>query len=211
MRDYTKAIEAVQEATDHDPEHKHTREIAEQERKCQQALFSQRGEESQEETLERAMRDPEVAVRILWLSFVSCFFIPTTGYHERSSNATNLTAGARQPARAAGPHEKPRSSCKDSETGKRRDHQDWMRTHYRCLHISVPLLCQQSYNLTHFSSCAQLSWTVSFFCFVLVMAWLTTSKRKSLPPPLNITCRFTPHAFIWFIHLACHLELVDLQ
>ncbi|KAJ6567294.1 activator of Hsp70 and Hsp90 chaperone [Mycena vulgaris] len=61
MRDYTQAIEAAQEATDHDPEHKHTREIAEQEAKCQQALFSQRGEETQEETLERAMRDPEVA------------------------------------------------------------------------------------------------------------------------------------------------------
>ncbi|KAJ6510250.1 activator of Hsp70 and Hsp90 chaperone [Mycena vitilis] len=61
MRDYTKAIEAAQEAKDHDPEHKHSREIAEQEMKCQQALFSQRGTESQEETLERAMRDPEVA------------------------------------------------------------------------------------------------------------------------------------------------------
>ncbi|KAJ7762806.1 activator of Hsp70 and Hsp90 chaperone [Mycena maculata] len=61
MRDYTKAIEAAQEATDHDPEHKHTREIREQEMKCQQALFSQRGTETQEETLERAMRDPEVA------------------------------------------------------------------------------------------------------------------------------------------------------
>jgi len=61
MRDYTKAIEAAQEAKDHDPEHKHTREIAEQEMKCQQALYSQRGTETQEETLERAMRDPEVA------------------------------------------------------------------------------------------------------------------------------------------------------
>ncbi|KAJ7781665.1 activator of Hsp70 and Hsp90 chaperone [Mycena metata] len=61
MRDYTQAIEAAQAAKDHDPENKHAREIAEQEMKCQQALFSQRGEESQEETLERAMRDPEVA------------------------------------------------------------------------------------------------------------------------------------------------------
>ncbi|KAK7061350.1 heat shock protein sti1 [Favolaschia claudopus] len=61
MRDYTKAIEAAQEARDHDPEHKHTREISEQEMKCQQALFSQRGTETQEQTLERAMRDPEVA------------------------------------------------------------------------------------------------------------------------------------------------------
>ncbi|KAF8897167.1 activator of Hsp70 and Hsp90 chaperone [Infundibulicybe gibba] len=61
MKEYTQAIEAVQEATDHDLERKHTTEIAQQEMKCQQALFSQRGEESQEQTLERAMRDPEVA------------------------------------------------------------------------------------------------------------------------------------------------------
>ncbi|KAF5387737.1 hypothetical protein D9615_000064 [Tricholomella constricta] len=61
MRDLTKAIEAVQEARDADTERKHTAEIAQLELKCQQALFSQRGEETQEETLERAMRDPEVA------------------------------------------------------------------------------------------------------------------------------------------------------
>ncbi|KAF7301597.1 Activator of Hsp70 and Hsp90 chaperones [Mycena indigotica] len=61
MREYTKAIEAVQEARNHDPEHKHTKEIADQEMKCQQALYAQRGEETQEQTLERAMRDPEVA------------------------------------------------------------------------------------------------------------------------------------------------------
>jgi stress-induced-phosphoprotein 1 len=62
MRDYTKAIEAVQEAEEHDTEHKHRSEIQQQEQKCQQALFSQRSNETQEETLERAMRDPEVAV-----------------------------------------------------------------------------------------------------------------------------------------------------
>ncbi|KAJ3568413.1 hypothetical protein NP233_g5725 [Leucocoprinus birnbaumii] len=61
MREYTKAIEAVQEATEHDTEKQHTKEIQQQEFKCQQALFAQRGNESQEETLNRAMRDPEVA------------------------------------------------------------------------------------------------------------------------------------------------------
>lgn len=61
MREYTQALEAVQEAAEHDTEHKHTTEISQQELKCQQALFSQRGTETQEETLERAMRDPEVA------------------------------------------------------------------------------------------------------------------------------------------------------
>lgn len=70
MRDYTQAIEAVQEASEHDTDHKHTSEISQQELKCQQALFSQRGEESQEETLERAMRDPEVAVSIISFRFL---------------------------------------------------------------------------------------------------------------------------------------------
>lgn len=65
MRDYTKAIEVVQQAADIDEEKKHTREIQEQATKCQQALFSQRDDESEEETMQRAMRDPEVAVSIL--------------------------------------------------------------------------------------------------------------------------------------------------
>ncbi|KAF8914141.1 chaperone [Gymnopilus junonius] len=61
MRDYSKALEAIQEAQEHDTEHQHTKEIAQQESKIQQALWSQRGEESSEETLQRAMRDPEIA------------------------------------------------------------------------------------------------------------------------------------------------------
>ncbi|PPQ77454.1 hypothetical protein CVT24_009914 [Panaeolus cyanescens] len=61
MREYTKALEAIQEATEHDADHQHTKEIQQTEVKIQMALYSQRGEESQEETLQRAMRDPEVA------------------------------------------------------------------------------------------------------------------------------------------------------
>ncbi|KAI0643694.1 putative stress-induced protein STI1 [Trametes meyenii] len=61
MRDYTKAIEAVQQAADIDEEKKHTREIQEQVYKCNQAMLTQREDESEEETLQRAMRDPEIA------------------------------------------------------------------------------------------------------------------------------------------------------
>jgi stress-induced-phosphoprotein 1 len=64
MRDYVKAIEAIQEAEERDTEHKHRGEIQQQELKCQQALFSQRTTETTEETLQRAMRDPEVAVSL---------------------------------------------------------------------------------------------------------------------------------------------------
>ncbi|KAK2466395.1 hypothetical protein APHAL10511_002037 [Amanita phalloides] len=61
MRENVKALEVIQQAREHDTEHQHSREIAQQEIKCQQALFTQQGEETQEQTLERAMRDPEVA------------------------------------------------------------------------------------------------------------------------------------------------------
>jgi stress-induced-phosphoprotein 1 len=65
MRDYSKAIEALQEAAEHDDEKKHTTEIQEQIWKCQQAQFSSRdGGESDEELMQRAMRDPEVAVGV---------------------------------------------------------------------------------------------------------------------------------------------------
>ncbi|KAF8499308.1 hypothetical protein JB92DRAFT_2982479 [Gautieria morchelliformis] len=64
MKEYTKAMQAVQEAQDADEEGKHKREIDEQTQKVTMALYTQRAGESEEETLQRAMRDPEIAVRI---------------------------------------------------------------------------------------------------------------------------------------------------
>lgn len=66
MKEHAKALEAIQTAAEVDEEHKHTSEIAQQEMKIQQALFSERNTESAEQTLERAMRDPEVAVSIAY-------------------------------------------------------------------------------------------------------------------------------------------------
>ena len=63
MREYEKAIEAIQEAAEHDDEGKNSDEIQKQMARCGQALMSQRAGESEEDTLQRAMRDPEVAVR----------------------------------------------------------------------------------------------------------------------------------------------------
>lgn len=61
MREHTKALEALQSATEADTTHAHASEIQAQEFKLQQALFTQRAGETDEQTLERAMRDPEVA------------------------------------------------------------------------------------------------------------------------------------------------------
>lgn len=67
MRDYVKAIEALREAEIHDETKAHTKEIEDQLWKCQQAQFAQREGESDEDVMQRAMRDPEVAVRCPFL------------------------------------------------------------------------------------------------------------------------------------------------
>lgn len=65
MKEFTKAMEAAQQAADVDEAQEggaqHQREIQALSSKCMQALYSQRSGESDEQTLERAMRDPEVA------------------------------------------------------------------------------------------------------------------------------------------------------
>ncbi|TKY87820.1 hypothetical protein EX895_003401 [Sporisorium graminicola] len=65
MKEYTKAMEACQKAESVDAEQeggaKNAREIQALMSKCMNELYSQRSGESEEETLQRAMRDPEVA------------------------------------------------------------------------------------------------------------------------------------------------------
>jgi stress-induced-phosphoprotein 1 len=62
MKDYSKAMEAASEASVADTEHKHTAEIDAHVMKINQEVYSQRAGETDEQTLQRAMRDPEVAV-----------------------------------------------------------------------------------------------------------------------------------------------------
>jgi stress-induced-phosphoprotein 1 len=61
MREHSKALEALQAASSADTANAHAQEIQAQEFKIQQALFTQRADETEEQTLERAMKDPEVA------------------------------------------------------------------------------------------------------------------------------------------------------
>ena len=125
MRDYTKAMETMQEASDLDEEKKHTKEIADLVLKCQQALFSQREGESEEETLQRAMRDPEVAVSGISTT-VLALHSPTflAENHERPSYAVYSPAGAVEPCCSSRSYEEPDCACQHHETGERRHHQD---------------------------------------------------------------------------------------
>ena len=65
LREYTKALEALDVAREHDEAagSKSTREIQELSFKIQSAISAQRANETEQETMERAMRDPEIAVR----------------------------------------------------------------------------------------------------------------------------------------------------
>ena len=70
LREYTKALDALDVAREHDEAagSKSTREIQDLAFKIQSAISAQRANETEQETLERAMRDPEVAVRLRLLN-----------------------------------------------------------------------------------------------------------------------------------------------
>ncbi|WVQ77163.1 hypothetical protein IAR50_006846 [Cryptococcus sp. DSM 104548] len=61
LKEYTKALDTLQKATEADVEKKHTRELETNMAKVMREMQSQRSEETEEQTYERAMRDPEVA------------------------------------------------------------------------------------------------------------------------------------------------------
>lgn len=60
MKEYSKCLDACEEATAADTERKHTREIEDIQRKCMQAMYSAREGETEEETMARIQRDPEL-------------------------------------------------------------------------------------------------------------------------------------------------------
>ncbi|CBX91266.1 hypothetical protein IAQ61_010623 [Plenodomus lingam] len=60
MREYNKCINVCAEAMEHDKDGKHTREIQAQETKALQAQYSAREGETEQQTMERIQRDPEI-------------------------------------------------------------------------------------------------------------------------------------------------------
>jgi stress-induced-phosphoprotein 1 len=74
MREHSQALVALEEAREKDEAagSKSTREIQELAYNVQSAISAQRANETEQETMERAMRDPEVAVRLPRESFFPC-------------------------------------------------------------------------------------------------------------------------------------------
>ncbi|KAF2469188.1 TPR-like protein [Lindgomyces ingoldianus] len=61
MREYSKCIDVCAEAAENDEGGKNSREIQQQEQKAMQAQFSAREGETEEQTMERIQRDPDVS------------------------------------------------------------------------------------------------------------------------------------------------------
>jgi len=64
MREYNKCLEACNAATEADTENKHTREIEDLTRKAMQTMYSAREGETEEQTMERIQKDPEIVAII---------------------------------------------------------------------------------------------------------------------------------------------------
>lgn len=63
MREYSKCLDVCEEAMQHDEGGKNSREIEQQQQKALQAQFSAREGETEQQTMERIQRDPEVSLR----------------------------------------------------------------------------------------------------------------------------------------------------
>lgn len=63
MREYSKCLDVCEEAIQHDEGGKNTREIEQQQQKALQAQFSAHEGETEQQTMDRIQRDPEVSRR----------------------------------------------------------------------------------------------------------------------------------------------------
>lgn len=106
MREYTKAMDACGAATEADVDKKNQREIEGQMRKCMEEMNKERAGETEQQTLQRAMKDPEVAVSRQDSAFSSMSARPSA-----DQSASSFV----QPVNHAGP-----GDAKHSRTGSER-------------------------------------------------------------------------------------------
>jgi stress-induced-phosphoprotein 1 len=77
MREYNRCVDVCTEAIEHDEDGKSAREIEQQQQKAMQAMFSARDGETEEQTMERVQRDPDVSP----FSFCLFFLWPCPATH----------------------------------------------------------------------------------------------------------------------------------
>jgi hypothetical protein len=113
MKEYEKALTACQDAMEADKEKKHTREIEGQMQKCVMETYAQRSGETDEETLARAMKDPEIGAIMVSRAGVERRVVLIVSSTVRPRHAVAVAAGAVRPESVAGAHEEPDDQAKD--------------------------------------------------------------------------------------------------
>jgi stress-induced-phosphoprotein 1 len=121
MKEYNKCVNVCAEAMEHD-DGKNAREIQTQETKALQAQYSAREGETEQQTMERIQRDPEVSLDASYASAHRTNTSPDRQHPSRPDHAEHPAAGqgrSRSPARAP---QEPWHSLQDSEACPCRRH-----------------------------------------------------------------------------------------
>ena len=127
MREYNRCIDVCTEASAKDVDGKNAREIEQQSQKALQAQFSSREGETEEQTMERIQRDPEIA-GILQGETLSYFRDRVFKVSERrltsnrSRHAVHPATSKGRPSCSPGTHAQPPHQDQHSETDCRRRH-----------------------------------------------------------------------------------------
>lgn len=124
MKEYNKCLDACNAATEADTDGKHTREIEEQTRKCMESMYSNREGETEEQTMERIQKDPEIVSIIS--DPVMQSILQQVRYKSPTrlmdSLLTRLCTGEIEPGCSERPHEESHDPPKDPEIDGGRDH-----------------------------------------------------------------------------------------
>ena len=118
MKEYSKCQDVCQEAMQHDEGGANYREIEQQQQKALQAQFAGREGETEEQTMERIQRDPEVndhSIRNTWKGANDSHTDHV--YIARSCHAEHPPAGKRRSRGPARPHEERRHKNQNPEIG----------------------------------------------------------------------------------------------
>lgn len=120
MREYNKCVNVCAEAMEHDKDGKNAREIQQQEQKALQAQYSAREGETEQETMERIQRDPEVSLTRHFYPWKSLTNPTDCRYPARSCHASHFATSQGRPRGATRASEEPQHPVQDPEARPRR-------------------------------------------------------------------------------------------
>ena len=113
MKEFSKCVDVCTEAMQNDEGGKNTREIEQQQQKALQAQFAGRTGETEEQTMERIQKDPEVSRRKTSIQekHDADTHFTDYGHFARSDHAEYFATSKGRPCRLAGAYEE--SRCED--------------------------------------------------------------------------------------------------